>query len=137
MTTTGVTRATLTINRIAAISRGSSAYFVNSAGRFELVGANVSRFAFNPVTLAATWLMIEPARQNVLSNTTNMMDGNWARVRASLNTSNDYPLYASGGNVYYLKGDGSWNAHQVYRMLNNQLSSNRTLSVYLKQHTAV
>ena len=29
---TGVTNATLTINRIASISRGSSAYFVNSAG---------------------------------------------------------------------------------------------------------
>jgi hypothetical protein len=97
----------------------------------------VPRFAFNPVTLAATGLMIEPARQNVLSNTTNMMDGNWVRDGASLNTTNDYPLYAAGGNVYYLKGDGSWNTHHVYRMFNNQLSSTRTLSVYPRQHTAV
>ena len=33
---TGVTKATLTVNRISTISRGSSAYFVNSARRFEL-----------------------------------------------------------------------------------------------------
>jgi hypothetical protein len=65
------------------------------------------------------------------------MNGNWVRVGASLNTSNDYPLYAAGGNVYYLKGDGSWNAHQVYRMFNSQLSSSWTLSVYLRQHTVV
>ena len=39
--------------------------------------------------------------------------------------------------MYYLKGDGSWNAHQVYRMFNSQLSSTRTLSVYLRQHTEV
>ncbi len=81
--------------------------------------------------------MIEPQRTNVLSNTTNMMDGNWVRTGASLTTSSDYPIYASGGNVYYLKGDGSWNAHQVYMMFNNQLSSTRTLSVYFWQHTAV
>ena len=106
MAATGVTKATLTINRIALISWGSSAYFVNSARRFELVGVNVPRVAFNPVTLAAVGLMIEPHRTNVLSNTNNMMDGNWVRARASINTSNDYPLYTSGGNVYYLTGDG-------------------------------
>ena len=49
-----------------------------------------------------------------------MIDGNRVRVGISLNTSNDFPLYAAGGNVYYLKGDGSWNAHRVYRMFNNQ-----------------
>ncbi len=43
--------------------------------------------------------MIEPARQNDLSNTTTMMDGNWVRVGASLNMTNDYPIYAAGGNV--------------------------------------
>ncbi len=81
--------------------------------------------------------MIEPTRQNVLSNTTNMMDGNWVRVGASLNTSNDYPIYAAGGNVYYLQDDGQWNTHHVYRMFNSQLSSTRILSVYIRQHTAV
>jgi hypothetical protein len=95
------------------------------------------RFAYNPVTLAATRLMIKPQLINVLSNTNNMIDGNWVRVGASLYTSNDFPLYAAGGNVYYLKGDGSWNAHQVYIMFNNQLSSTRTIYVYLRQHTAV
>jgi hypothetical protein len=33
-------------------------------------------FVFSPVTLAAARIMIEQARQNVLSNTTNRMDGN-------------------------------------------------------------
>ena len=46
--------------------------------------------------------MIEQARTNVLSNTNNMMDVNWVRVEAYLYTSNDYPLYAAGVNVYYL-----------------------------------
>ena len=73
--------------------------------------------------------MIKPTRQNVLSNTNNMMDGNWVRTGARLTTSSDYPPYAAGGNVYYLKGDGSLNAHQVYRMFNSQLSSTRTISV--------
>ncbi len=95
------------------------------------------RFTFNPIILAAAGLVIEPQRTNVFLNTSNMMDGNWVRVGASLNTSKDYPLYAAGGNVYYFKGDGSWNARRVYRMFNNQLSSNRTIFVYLRQHTAV
>ncbi len=77
---TGVTKTTLTINRIATISRGPSAYFMNSAGRFERAAANVHRIACNPVTLAAEGIIIEPQRTNVLSNINNMMDGNWVRV---------------------------------------------------------
>ena len=133
----GVTKATLTINRIATISRGTSAYFVNSAGRLELAAANVPRFAFNPVTLAAEGLMIEQARTNVFSNTNNMMNGDWIRVGDTLTTLADFLLYAAGGSVYYLKGDGSWNSHQVFRMFNAQFSSTRTISVYLRQHTTV
>ena len=41
----GFTKATVAINRIAAISRGTSAYLVNSAGRLEQAAANVPRFA--------------------------------------------------------------------------------------------
>ena len=81
--------------------------------------------------------MIEHARQNVFSNTNNVMDGNWVRVGASLNTSNDFPLYAAGGNVYYLKVYGQWNIHHAHRMFISQLSSTRALSVYRKQHTVV
>ena len=95
-------------------------YFVNSAGRLELAAANVLRFQYNPVTLAPRGILVEEQWTNVFSNTNNMMESNWVRVGASLNTSNDFPLYAAGGNVYYLKGDGSWNAHRVYRMFNNQ-----------------
>jgi len=61
-----------------------------------------------------------------------MLDGNWVRVGATLTTPSDYPLYAAGGNVYYLKGDGRWDAHQVYCMFNSQLSSTRTIFVYLR-----
>jgi hypothetical protein len=78
---------------------------VNSTGLFERAAANVPRFAFNPATLAAEGLMIETQRQNALSNTKTMMDGNWVRVGASLTAPNDYPLYGAGGNVHYLKGD--------------------------------
>ena len=39
--------------------------------------------------------------------------------------------------MYYLKGDGSWNAHHVYRMFNSHLSYTQTISVYLQQHTVV
>ena len=81
--------------------------------------------------------MVEEQRTNVLSNTNKMMDGNWVRVEASLNTSNDVPLCAAGGNVYYLKGDGNWNAHQVHRMFNGQLSSTQPISVYLRPHMAL
>ena len=78
--------------------------------------------------------MIEQARTNIFSNTNNMMNDNWVRIGASLTSSNDFPLYAAGGNVYCLKGDGSWNAHQFYRMFTSHLI---TISVYRRQHTAV
>jgi hypothetical protein len=97
----------------------------------------VPRFAFNPVILAAEGILIEPQRTYVLPNTNNMMTGIWVRVGDSLNTSNDFTLYAAGGNVYYLKGDERWNVHHVYKMFNSQLSSNRTISVYLRQHTEI
>jgi hypothetical protein len=134
---TSVRKAVLTIKNIPSIVRSTVGYFVNSAGRLELAAANALRFQYNPVTLAPSGILVEEHRTNVLSNTDNTMDGNWVRVGASLNTSNDFPLYAARGNVYYFKGDGSWNAHHVYRMFNNQMSLTRTISVYFMQHTVI
>ena len=77
---TSVRKAVLTINNIPSIVRSTAGYFVNSAGRLELAAANVLRFQYNPVTLAPSGIMVDEQRTNVLSNTNNMMDGNWVRV---------------------------------------------------------
>ena len=107
MAATGVTKATLTINHIPTISRETSAYFVNSTRRLELVAANVPRFAFNPVTLAAEGLTIEQARTNVLSKTNIMMDGKWVRVGATLTTHLIFPSTQPEGTCTTSKAMGA------------------------------
>ena len=49
--------------------------------------------------------------------------------------SNDFLIYAAGGNVYHLQGNGLRNSHNVGRGI-RESGNTRTISIYLRQHFA-
>ena len=131
---TSVRKAILTIDKVPTIVRSTTGYFINSQGLFEQAPVNGARYQFNPVTLTPT--IIEEQRTNMLWQSNNMLDSIWLKSGATLTASSDFPLYAGGGNVYYLKANGANSNHNTSRLFIYQLNSLRTLSVYLRQHTA-
>jgi hypothetical protein len=50
-----------------SFARGSSASFINSQGKLQIVSANQARFAYDPTTLQPKGLMLEPPTTNLLN----------------------------------------------------------------------
>jgi hypothetical protein len=72
--TTGVLDSRVTIARAL-----NTATRVNSSGLIETVNANLPRFDYNPVTLAAKGLLIEEQRRNLLTYSDQFNNANWSK----------------------------------------------------------
>ena len=66
-----------------SFTRASSGTFVNSTGYVNTVSTNVPRFNYNPSTLLYEGLMIEPAKTNLLTYSSNFDNAAWSKTNAS------------------------------------------------------
>ena len=60
-----------TLDSRVTYTRAGNASRINSAGAIEIVGSNVPRFDFDPVTLAPVGLIVEGVGTNLISNSAN------------------------------------------------------------------
>lgn len=103
-----------TLDSRVTFTRASPATRVNSAGVLELVGNDVARFDYDPVTLAARGLLIEEGRTNLLLNS--LLNGTSLSTQTVAVTAQTYTLSFYGTGSVTLSGaySGSLNGTGGY-----------------------
>ena len=94
-------------------TRASIATVVNSQGLIEEVPADTPRFDHDPITLAPKGLLLEESRTNLLLQSSNPLDGSWARYGVGIVTSLDYPIFAPRLSSCLITGNGSASAKSL------------------------
>lgn len=115
-------------SRITFTRALNTATRVNSLGFIEAVNANQPRFDYNPITSVCKGLLIEEARTNVLTNSTNF-SSTWTTFAASLSTG---VVTSPDGSVSSIKFvESNTNAeHGIYQ--STITSGSMAYSVYAK-----
>lgn len=73
-----------TLDPKVSFARNSKATRVNSSGLVEEVGSDQPRFDFDPASLRCKGLLIEEARTNLITNSTNFSAPSWFTVKSSI-----------------------------------------------------
>lgn len=117
--TTGVLDPRVTVARLL-----NTATRVNSSGYIETVNANLPRFDYSPVTLAAKGLLIEEARTNLQINS-NLFNA-WAKSNISVTID-----------ATEVSPDGLNNANKIeYTAAPGSLTTNPSVALSAGSHTA-
>ena len=114
-------------------TRGSTATFVGSNGLIQSAATNTPRFDYDPVTLAAKGLLIEEARTNLLTYSSDWTNAFWQKsnitVTASATTSPD-------GTVNAMKlAATATAAANLFSTGTAVAATSATYSIYVKQGT--
>jgi hypothetical protein len=136
-----VIKAVLTITKVPLVLvRDSPSTRVNDLGLIEKVPPNVSRYHYDPVTLAPLGLLAEPEAKNVISTGDISL---WQQNRVTvvalhIDSPGDIPdpLFADPGLIYIAFGNGTSGQHVVRTPYPGvRFNMYRTLSVYMKMST--
>jgi len=115
-------------------TRASSATRVNQAGLIELMGTNVPRFEYDPITRAAKGLLIEESRTNSLIRSEEFNNATWTKAGSSVVANS---IISPGGllTADSVIEDSSTGRHIVEQIHSVALSTTATFSVFIKQGT--
>lgn len=118
-------------SKIAFTRALNTATRVNSSGLVEIVNANVARFDYDPVTLAAKGLLIEETRSNIVNYSDDFANTAWLKLNATI-TSNAITAPDGTNTADKLVETVADNVHIVYRSPTVVDGAAYTLSVYAK-----
>jgi hypothetical protein len=127
--TTGVLDPRVTVARLL-----NTATRVNSSGLIEIVNANLPRFDYDPVTLAAKGLLIEETRTNLLTYSSEFNDASWVK---SSTTVTENSINGPDGTLSAdtIASTASVN-NNINKTVNLSLSTAYTFSLFLKAGTS-
>ena len=120
------------LNSFITFTRFSIAAQVNEAGLIEIVPLDQARMDYNPITLAKKGLLIEEARTNLISRSSDPTCL-WSKARSTITVSTNFPIFANDGG-FLLTCDGTSGGKGVTRYFVSS-STSRTCSVYLRRGT--
>jgi hypothetical protein len=112
-------------------TRASIATVVNSQDLIEVVPADTPRFDHDPVTGVAKGLLLEEARTNLITRSTDLTL--WTNSRVTISNSTVFPIFANEG-FFLLTGDGASGAKGLSRFFLSSPTT-RTISFYLRHGT--
>lgn len=121
--------------RVTFTRSGGTATRTNASGYIESVLANTPRFDYDPVTLACKGLLIEEARTNVLTYSTDISNAAWTKAgNASVAASTEVSPSGTTDAYKLIGGDGA--TAYLYRAAGYVTTATaHTISVYMKKGT--
>lgn len=122
-------------SRVTFTRSGSTATRTNSSGYIESVAADTPRFDYDPVTLTCKGLLIEEARTNVLTYSTDISNAAWTKAgNASVAASTEVSPDGTTDAYKLIGGDGG--TAYLYRAAGYVTTATaHTVSVYMKRGT--
>jgi hypothetical protein len=127
--TTGVLDSRVTVARSL-----NTATRVNSSGLIEIVNANLPRFDYDPVTLAAKGLLIEETRTNLLTYSSEFDNASWVKSSTTV-TANSINGPDGTLSADTIASTASVN-NNINKTVNLSLSTAYTFSLFLKAGTS-
>ena len=127
--TTGVLDPRVTVARLL-----NTATRVNSSGLIEIVNANLPRFDYDPVTLAAKGLLIEETRTNLLTYSSEFDNASWVKSSTTV-TANSINGPDGTLSADTIASTASVN-NNINKTVNLSLSTAYTFSLFLKAGTS-
>lgn len=128
--TTGVLAPMVTFSRASSGSR------FNSSGLMVFESANVPRFDYDPVTLAARGLLIEPQRTNFIVWSENYDDSSWSKADVTV-TANQTASPTGAATADAVVENTAADLHAVYRFLYFAELTKYTHSVFFKSRERI
>lgn len=114
-------------------TRGSTGTYFNSSGVLSSAAINTPRFDYDPVTLAAKGLLIEEARTNLLTYSSDWTNAAWTKSRATVTTNATAAPDGTSDADKLVEDTTASATHRVFQQAAKAASSlTRTFSVYLK-----
>ena len=114
-------------------TRSSIATVTNSLGLIQTVGANVPRFDYDPVTLAAKGLLIEEQRTNLLTYSEQFDNAAWSKIFCTITAnSTTAPDGSTNADTFVESVDSVAQGHYVYQSPTLTASQAYTISCYAK-----
>lgn len=112
-------------------SRGSTAYYTNSSGVVTQAGNNVLRFDYDPVTLAAKGILLEPAGTNGSGWSQGNFNSQWSAIGGFTITDNS--VAAPDGTATASTFVSSSSSSRIQQASVNTISAGvTTISIYAK-----
>lgn len=113
-----------------ALTRASTATYVNSSGLVTTAAIDEARFDYNPVTLESEGLLLERASTNLFQYSSDIDNVYWSYSAAAIGTGFTSP--SGSTDAKSIKGDNTLNIHQFYRAVTVTSGAAYTLSIFAK-----
>lgn len=128
--------ANKTFAEIITFTRSSVARYFNNSGLMVQAAADEPRFEYDPITLVARGIKIEPARTNIMTFSQDFSNAVWVKATRTATLTTVAAPDGTTNSVYRLAGTGVAGASNLQRTTLSFVSGNTySLSVFVKPET--